>query len=288
MDLKVFGAVLIGTLVGCGGSAVDGSDSGVSSLVVDADWLKANLGDSNLQPVDTREASMFEAGRIPGAIRLSPDQLAMSDGNVPRQVAPPTQAEPVLRAAGLRNDSIAVVYGAAPEYDPARVVWTLHYYGHEDVRYLDGGYAAWLGAGGTVDAEAPTTEATDYTITDLNESLRVTGDWVLSQLGDAPYDTPSIQLVDARSPEEYAAGRIPNALHVQWTANLDAGFLRSTAEIQALHDSLDPSEPTVTYCVTGWRGSFAWLALTYLGYEDVRLYDGSWAEWGNGPFPVER
>ncbi|MDH3199359.1 MAG: sulfurtransferase [Myxococcales bacterium] len=301
MDLKFFVALLIGVLVGCGGSAVDANDGGlpdgsapdggsspISSLVVDADWLMANLDDPNLQPVDTRGAPAFEVARIPGAVRLSPEQVAMSDGNVPMQVAPPMQAEPVLRAAGLRNDSIAVVYGAAPEYDPARVVWTLRYYGHGDVRYLDGGYAAWLDAGGTVDTDPPTTGATDYTITDLNEDLRVTGDSVLSGLGDAPYEMPSIQLVDARSPQEYDAGRIPTARHVQWTASLDAGFLRSMTEIQALHDRLDPSEPTVTYCLTGWRGSFAWLALTYLGYENVQLYDGSWAEWENGAFPVEQ
>lgn len=303
MDLKIFGAVLIGALVGCGGSAVDGSDGGVpdgslpdggspaaSSLVVDVDWLKANLGDPNLQPVDTRGALAFAAGRIPGAIRLRPEQLAMSDGDVPSQVASPVLAEPVLGDAGLRNGSIAIVYGVPFEYDPARVVWTLHYYGHGDVRYLDGGYDAWMDAGGSIDTEPPTVDATDYAITDLNEELRVTGAQVLSELGDAPYDMPSTQLVDARSLAEYEAGRIPTARHVQWTANLEAGLLRPVAEIEALYAGLDPSAPTVTYCQTGWRGSFAWLTLTYIGYEDVRLYDGSWAEWGNGngTFPVEQ
>lgn len=286
MLLRILGGFLIGALVGCGGSTVDGTggSSPTFSLVVDVDWLQANLDDPNLQPIDTRGASAFDVGRIPGAIRLRPEQLAMSEGDVPSQVAPPGRAEPVLSDAGLRNDSIAVVYGEPQEYDPARIVWTLRYYGHADVRYLDGGYPAWVAAGGTIDAEAPAVEATDYAITDLNEHLRVTGDWVLSELGDVP----SIQLVDARSPGEYASGRIPSARHVQWSSNLDAGFLRSKAEIQALHEGFDPSETTVTYCQTGWRGSFAWLALMYLGYEDVRLYDGSWAEWGNGEFPVEQ
>jgi len=293
MLLRIFGGFLIGALVGCGGSTVDRTDGGSPPrfpLVVDVDWLKANLDDPNLQPVDTRGGSAFDVGRIPGAIHLRPEDLAMSQGGVPAQVAPPVQAAPVLQAAGLRNDSIALVYGEPLEYDPARIVWTLRYYGHADVRYLDGGYPAWVEAGGAVAVEPPTTEASDYVITDTNENLRVTGDWVLSELGDAPYDMPSIQLVDARSPGEYGDGRIPSALHVQWTSNLDAGFLRSKAEIQALHESFDPSETTVTYCQVGWRGSFAWLALTYLGYEDVRLYDGSWAEWGNPAlgFPVEQ
>ena len=115
-----------------------------------------------------------------------------------------------------------------------------------------------------------------------------TGDWVLEQLGDPPYDMPAIQSVDARSDGEYAAGRIPNARSVNWTRNLGGGFLLPEPDLGALYEGFDPARTTVTYCLSGWRGSFAWLTLTALGYEDVRLYDGSWNEWGNGSFPVEQ
>jgi thiosulfate/3-mercaptopyruvate sulfurtransferase len=207
--------------------------------------------------------------------------------DIPAQVAPPMQAQPVLRMAGLRNDVIAVVYGEPDEYDPSRIVWTLRYYGHGDVRYLDGGYAAWVAAGGAIDTDPPSIESTEYTIIGVDEGLRVEGDWVLSQLGDEPYDTPAIQLVDARSEGEYDAGRIPSARNVNWTRNLENGLLRSESELEALYEGMDPAMTTVTYCVSGWRGSFAWLTLTALGYDDVRLYDGSWNEWGMGGFPVE-
>ena len=133
----------------------------------------------------------------------------------------------------------------------------------------------------------PTVEPTEYTIVAVEEDLRVTGDWVLSQLGDAPYDMPAIQLVDARSQGEYETGRIPSARSVDWARNLDEGFLRSRTELDALYEGMDSAETTVTYCVSGWRGSFAWLTLMALGYEDARLYDGSWNEWENGEFPVE-
>jgi thiosulfate/3-mercaptopyruvate sulfurtransferase len=63
--------------------------------------------------------------------------------------------------------------------------------------------------------------------------------------------------------------------------------LRSQTELEALYEGMDPAETTVSYCVSGWRGSFDWLTLTALGYDDVRLYDGSWNEWGAGGFPVE-
>ena len=289
MFLRMLGALFVMapcvvTLEGCGSSGEP--DAGLSSIVVDTDWLEENLGSPEVQLVDTRTTG-YDDSRIPGAILLRPTQLATTVDGVPAQAVPPNQAQSVLRAVGLREDVIAVVYGAPPEYNAARIVWSLRYYGHVDVRYLDGGYAAWVEVGGALDTAPPTVEPTEYTIVAVEEDLRVTGDWVLSQLGDAPYDMPAIQLVDARSQGEYETGRIPSARSVDWARNLDEGFLRSRTELDALYEGMDSAETTVTYCVSGWRGSFAWLTLMALGYEDARLYDGSWNEWENGEFPVE-
>jgi thiosulfate/3-mercaptopyruvate sulfurtransferase len=264
----------------------DGGTPPEGSIIVDTDWLAAHLDDPMVQLVDAR-SSGFEASRIPGAIHLVPRDLSTTIDGVGGQLEPPVAAQPALRAAGLRNEVTAVVYGRSPEYDPARIVWALAYYGHEDVRYLDGGFDAWVEARGALDAESPNISATDYTIVSANEDLRVEADWVLAQLGDPPYDMPSIQLVDARSSGEYGSGRIPNAVNVDWSRNLERGFLRDTSELGALYEGFDPAMTTVTYCASGQRGSFAWLTLVALGYEDVRLYDGSWNEWGSGAFPVE-
>jgi len=265
----------------------DGGVQPGGGFVVDVAWLAENLNHPDVQLIDTR-ASGYHTSRIPGAIHLLPAEVVTTVDGVRAQVAPPEQAEAVLRAKGLRNGVTAVVYGEPLEYDPSRVVWTLSYYGHGDVRYLDGGYRAWIDSGGELDTDPPTVEESDYTITALDDSLRATGEWVLEQLGEEPYEMPAIQLVDARSEGEYESGRIPTALSVNWTRNLEAGFVLQRSDLEALYEGLDPSRATVTYCVTGWRGSFAWLTLTALGYQDVRLYDGSWSEWGNGDFPVEQ
>lgn len=301
MLVRGLGLVFALALVACGSSPTSSDCEGLSAaqcaqpdggvpleseLLVDTDWLEENLGNPDVQLIDTR-GSGYEASRIPGAIHLRPGDLATTVDDVPSQVMPPIEAQPLLRAAGLRNEATAVVYGGPPEYDPSRIVWTLRYYGHDDVRYLDGGYAAWVEAQGVLDTDPPTSEPTDYTIVDVDEDLRVTGDWVLSQLGDDPYDMPAIQLVDARSEGEYGGGHIPSARSVNWTRNLDRGLLRDRTELEALYEGLDPANTTVSYCVTGQRGSFAWLTLTALGFEDARLYDGSWGEWGQGGFPAE-
>lgn len=265
----------------------DGGAPLESELVVDADWLEARLGDPDVQLIDTRQSG-YDDSRIPGAIHLRPAELATTIEGVPAQLMPAMQGQTVLRAAGLRNEVTAVVYGKAPEYDPARIVWALRYYGHDDVRYLDGGFAAWVASQGALDTEPPTSEATEYTIVGVNENLRVTGDWVLLQIGDNPYDMSAIQLVDARSEGEYESGHIPTARSVNWVRNLDGGSLRSETELAALYEGLDPTKTTASYCASGLRGSFAWLTLTALGFEDARLYDGSWAEWGSGAYPVEQ
>ncbi|MFW2389282.1 MAG: sulfurtransferase [Polyangiales bacterium] len=265
----------------------DGGAPLEANLIVDTEWLAERLGDPDVQLIDTR-ASGYEDSRIPDAIHLRPAELATTIDGVPSQVKPPMEGQPVLRSAGLRNGVTAVVYGAGPEYDPSRIVWTLRYYGHDDVRYLDGGYAAWVAAEGALDTSAPSTEPSEYSIVGVDEDLRVTGDWVLEQLGEPPYDMASIQLVDARSEGEHGGGHIPSARSVDWTRNLEGGLLRSAAELDALYEGMDRSETTVSYCVSGWRGSFAWLTLTALGFEDARLYDGSWNEWNNGEFPVEQ
>ena len=197
------------------------------------------------------------------------------------------EAQSVLGAAGLRDDATAVVYGASPEDNPARIVWALRYYGHPRVLYLDGGYSAWVANGGEIESSTPSIVPTDYVIGEIVEELRVTGDWVLEQLGEPPFEMPAIQLVDARSSGEYDSGHIPTARSVDWNRNLRDGFLLPAAELEALYEGLDARRPIVTYCASGQRGSFAWLTLTSLGVEAVALYDGSWNEWGTGRFPVE-
>ena len=97
-----------------------------------------------------------------------------------------------------------------------------------------------------------------------------------------------LQILDVREPAEYEMGRIPSARFIQWSTNLSDGFLLSRSEIEELHAGLDKSKTTVVYCLAGWRGAFAWLVLEWLGFEDVRVYDGSWFEWGQGGrFPIE-
>lgn len=292
--LRVLALVLAGTLAwGCGDDATPASGGGgpgaMPNPIVDVAWLAERLDDPDVQIVDARtQAAEFEAGHVPGALRLDPFELSAVVDGIPAQIAPVGVAGPLLRERGLRAGTTVVVYGKPPEFDPARVQWALRYYGHRDVRYLDGGFDAWVGAGEPVETGPSRNAASDDSIGGLVGPLRVTGDWVLEQLGDPPYADPAVQIIDARAPEEFDAGRIPSSRLIRWSTNLSDGLLLPRSEIEALHAGLDRSKTTVAYCLAGWRASFSWLVLTWLGFEDVRVYDGSWFEWGEGGrFPIE-
>ncbi len=287
-DVDEDGSVMVAELVRAVIAALEGcgDDSG---LVVDVAWLLRRLGSPAIQVLDSRLSS-FERGHIPGAIPLRPTSLATVVDGVPSQIVLAEDGIATLSSMGLRPGAIAVVYGQEPEYDPARVVWALSYLGHAEVRYLDGGWPAWLVGGGGVAAGDPIApEATTYDTDGVRDELRVTGAWVLEQLGDEPYEDVPVQIVDARSPPEYENGFIPTAVLRQWTNNLDDdGLLLPMATLETLYSDLDKTRTTVVYCTAGWRASVAWLVLTELGFEDVRVFDGSWLEWGDPDlgFPI--
>ena len=281
-DANCDGVVAINELILAVGYALDGCPL---ARAVSVAWLVQALERDDVQVVDARVGA-FPGGHIPGALPLSPYTLAETVEGIDFQIIGAETAASVIGAIGLHVGSVAVVYGAAPEFDPARVVWALEYLGHPDVRYLDGGFAAWQAAGAEIAPGDPIASGTtDYPV-EVNDDLRVTGAWILDQLGDPPYAGSAIQIVDARSPAEYAMGFIPTAVHRQWTINLDGGLLLPRSDLERLYADLDKTRTTVVYCLAGWRASVAWMVLSGLGFEDVRVYDGSWLEWGNGEFPV--
>ena len=269
------------SMVGCGDSTHD--------IIVEASWLESRLGDPQVRILDARfSAQEFEDSHIPGAQRLEPYQIASTINGIPAQVTPPEAAAPLLEDLGLQPADTIIVYGLAPEYDPARVVWALRYYGYPDVRYLDGGWRQWQTETRPTESGPAQIVSKGALPAETDEALRVSGDWILEQLGPAPYLDSRIQVIDARSPAEYLAGRIPTAIDRRWSLNLEDGLILPENELQELYAGLDKQKTTVVYCLAGWRASVSWIVLTSLGFADVRVYDGSWFEWGPpSPFPIE-
>jgi thiosulfate/3-mercaptopyruvate sulfurtransferase len=177
----------------------------------------------------------------------------------------------------------------------ARLWWAMRYYGHKDVRMLNGGLVAWWNASHPVETMAVTPPPTDYEVR-LQSTLRIEKDEVLAALDD-----PYTRIIDALPAPFYRGlvalyprhrkGHIPGAFNVPAEDNLDDQMrLKSMADLQAIWRgaNIEAEHNVITYCGGGIYASFALFVLALMGHEKSALYDASWMEWGRDKtLPVE-
>jgi thiosulfate/3-mercaptopyruvate sulfurtransferase len=254
----------------------------------------AGLGQEGMQA--------YKSGHIPGAFGW--DWKAMLWDSHTRDFPAPEEFARRLGAAGIANDTTVVVYGEPVQFG-IYAWWAFTYCGHRNVKVLDGARHRWQAEGRPLTTEAPAPrQAVEYSLVARNARMRIGRDEVLAALNDA-----SRVLLDGRSAEEYRGervgapgnpdtgalryGRIPGAKHLMFEEllNADKSF-KPRDEMRAVVEARGTAAASdiVTYCRMSHRATVLYFALhELLGYDNVRVYDGSWTEWGNlVGVPVER
>ena len=275
--------------------------------LVGADWLEERLDDEALRIIEIgRSFDDYRGAHVPGAVWLDLeafratefvdnwDQLEVT-GEVPGMLPPEDYLVAVLEDAGISRDRTVVVYDDRGSLWASYLFWILEYTGHERAHVLDGGLENWTAQGRPLSGEVPDVAPETY-VADIRPELLATKAEVLGILDD-----DSSVIVDVRTEGEYSGeilrsargGHIPGAVNVGWKTALkteEDNVFRSAEELSGFYADLGitPEKTAVTHCQEGIRAAHTYLSLRQLGYEDVKVYDGSWFEWGNDPdVPVE-
>jgi len=263
-------------------------------VLVETAWLEEHMNDDGLRIVEVDENPALYAERhIPGAIGF--DWRRDLQDQLRRDFLAPEDFGALFGARGISDDDLIVLYGDRNNWFAAYTYWYLKYYGHDNVRLMNGPREKWIAEGRPTNTDVPSHPAATFVATPGDAAIRATREEVLAAVGGA------VKLVDVRSPAEFAgeliapagyeqegaqrSGHIPGAASVPWASAVqEDGTFKSRDDLEALYGGkgvLD-GEPVIAYCRIGERSAHTWFVLhELLGHEAVRNYDGSWTEWGS-------
>lgn len=271
------------------------SDYKHPEVLVSTEWAAEHGNDSKIHLVEVDvDTTAYDEGHIRGAVSWN-WQTQLQD-NVRRDLIQKSDLETLLGKSGISNDDTILLYGDNNNWFAAYAFWQLKYYGHKDVRLIDGGRKKWVAEKRELTTEVPKVAAVTYHASEPDESLRAHKEQIFDFIGKRR-DT---ELVDVRSVDEFTGkviappgmsetaqrgGHIPGAANIPWSqaANEDGTFKSADALRKLYEDKgVDGCGEVISYCRIGERSAHSWFALKYLlGYKDVKNYDGSWTEWGN-------
>lgn len=262
-------------------------------LLAEPDWLEEHANDPNVRIIDCATLDAYRRAHIPGAVQL-PVHFYIKEEDTGGEdhgvlVMPPAAFEALMGKLGVGPDTTVVTYDDNNALVASRLWWVLNYYGHTNAKVLNGGWHRWLTENRRVTFHATKPAPATFTARP-NASLYASIDLLKEQHADE-----GCQVLDARTDGEWAGtndrgnkrvGRVPNARHLEWlkfVATDDSRQFLLADELQALVDEAGfvREKPTITYCQGGIRAAHAAFVLTLLGYDNVRVYDGSMREWAN-------
>lgn len=240
--------------------------------------------------VDAQKASSYEKGHIENAVNIERSAIMISDP-VPNTVATADIIAKAAGHAGLTENSNILIYDFNKNMDATRLFWTLNIWGHKgDIKIVSGGFYGLLNAGFKETKKVSVVNPVSYNPGTFDKTM-IESKGKIWGLIDDPDE--NIVLIDVRSPEEYAEGTIPGAIHINHERNLfvneDKGTtFRPVSHIRILYKEMGitPEKEIIMFCKSSVRAANTYAALYNAGYRNLKIYDGAWLEWQGANLPV--
>jgi thiosulfate/3-mercaptopyruvate sulfurtransferase len=267
------------------------------SFFVSTAWLAENLTAPGLAVIDgtfflpdqgRNAKAEYLVGHIPGAVFFDIDEIADHRTSLPHMVPRPAEFAEAMGKLGLSENMRFVIYDSSDLQGGARVWWTLRAFGARDVKLLAGGLPRWQAEGRPLEQGPVHRPAQSFKV-DFDPAAVADAATVKSAS-----ETGSAQILDARATARFdglapeprpglRSGHVPGSLNLPWREVVASGELKPLDEVEAIlaQAGVDLERPVITSCGSGVTAAILLLALTSLGHSGVKLYDGSWAEWGS-------
>lgn len=257
----------------------------ILKLLISTKDLYNQVRDSRNQTtiIDTRCFSEYKKGHIPGAINIDLFQLHWFDTSKRGISDFNSQTRLMLSNIGIQKSSHVIFYDNVSGMTSARGVWLMLYFSHENVSMLDGGFENWKKNNFQIEIKSNPLNHSKFR-GKVNTKLLATAEEIKRSLGNS-----NLVIVDARSAEEFDGsdvravrrGHIPSAVNINWENNIENGTFKDVEKLSKIYLKIPIKSNVVTYCQGGYRAANAFVVLRMLGYKKVKMYLGSWGEWGN-------
>lgn len=259
-------------------------------ILVEPEELMAHLDDLNVRVIDFRPKQEYAKGHIKNSVQLFREDMEDPTHPVKAMLAPVPRLEELFGRLGIDRNTTVIAYDDRGGFPAARVLWALEYLGHYRVHVLNGGIDYWKSKGYPVTTEVPNMAPRKFTA-QPDPRRQIFIDEVKAKLNQ-----PDVVIVDVRPPDQYAGktvlpgikrgGHIPGAKSIFWQKNLIGSpnwTMQPAKELLKLYESqgVTREKEVIVHCHGGYMAAQTYFTLRLLGYTNVRLYDGSWLEWGN-------
>ena len=249
---------------------------------------KINQNDSVLI-VDARSYKDYSKSHIPGAVSLDLFSFHWADTSQKGLVSFGEHMRKILSYAGIDENKKIIFYDDVTGMLAARGVWMCLYFSHPDVKMLDGGISKWTRENLPTEKKSTIYKPSNLT-TPLDPSIIIGFEELNENIGKVTIiDARSLDEFDGTIPRAARGGHIPTAKNIDWNNNIDdSGKLKSDEELDSLYQ-MDKESQIITYCQGAYRAANSFLSLKKLGFKNVKVYLGSWGEWGNKmELPIEK
>ena len=250
-------------------------------MLISTSELNSILNDPDVIIADTRSFKEYSEGHIPGSVHL--DLFAFHWIDTTKQGIDNfnDQARRLFSFLGVTTEKKIVFYDSVSGMLAARGVWMLMYFSHQNVFMLNGGITKWKKDNFLLETKANNFKPSEF-LGKVNPEIISGFEYIQDNLDN-------LKIIDARSTGEYdgsivraaQTGHVPRSINIDWNQNIsEDGTFKNDDELSQMYDFPKDSE-IVTYCQGAYRAANSFLVLKKLGFQNVKVYLGSWGEWGN-------